>query len=116
MSEAAREYTIQALHHLLTILETFLEPDRGVQGISEIGEALGLNKSRVFRILNTLEQNHFVQRDAETKQYRLGVALMFFGGTARQRLAVVQVASAILDALAETRYGNWASAQLRDSG
>ena len=101
MAEATRDYTIQALHHALTVLETFLEPEKGVQGISEISEALGLNKSRVFRILNTLEQHHFVQRNPETKQYRLGVALMVFGETARQRLEVVQVATPVLDALAE---------------
>jgi IclR family KDG regulon transcriptional repressor len=99
MSEAARDYTIQALHHALTVLETFLEPDKGVQGISEIGEALGLDKSRVFRILKTLEQHHSVQRDPETKQYRMGVALMLFSETARQRLAVVQVAPPVLDTL-----------------
>ena len=101
MAEPARDYTIQALHHALTVLETFLEPDRMVQGISEISDALDLNKSRVFRILNTLEQHHFVQRDPETKQYRLGLALMAFGETARQRLEVVQVAAPVLDALAE---------------
>ncbi len=101
MAEAARDYTIQALHHALAVLETFLEPDKVVQGISEISEALDLNKSRVFRILNTLEQHHFVQRDPETKRYRLGVALMVFGETARQRLEVVQVATPVLDALAE---------------
>jgi IclR family KDG regulon transcriptional repressor len=101
MAEAARDYTIQALHHALNVLETFLDPDKGVQGISEIGDALDLNKSRVFRILNTLEQHHFVQRDPETRQYRLGVALMAFGETARRRLEVIQVATPVLDALAE---------------
>jgi hypothetical protein len=29
MSEAARDYTIQALHHALNVLETVLEPDKG---------------------------------------------------------------------------------------
>lgn len=101
MAEAVRDYTIQALHHALTVLETFLESGKERQGISEISEGLGLNKSRVFRILNTLEQHHFVQRDPETKQYRLGVALMAFGEAARSRLEVVQVATPILDALAE---------------
>jgi DNA-binding IclR family transcriptional regulator len=68
MSEAAHDHTIQALHHTLTVLETFLKPDKGGQGSSDLADALGPNKSRVFRILNTLGQHHFVQRDAETKQ------------------------------------------------
>jgi IclR family KDG regulon transcriptional repressor len=101
MTDTARDYTIQALHHALNVLETFLEQGNAVQGISGISDGLGLNKSRVFRILNTFEQHHFVQRDPETKQYRLGVALMAFGEAARRRLEVVRVASPILDDLAE---------------
>ena len=106
MAEAARDYTIQALHHALNVLETFLEPDRGVQGISEISEALDLNKSRVFRIPNTLEQHHFVQRNPETKRHRLGVVLMLFGETVRQRLAVVQVAPSVRNR--DCRVPGWA--------
>ena len=106
MSEAARDDIIQALHHVLTILEPFLEPVKGVEGISEIGEALGLNKSRVFRIPNTLEQHHFVQRNPETKRHRLGVVLMLFGETVRQRLAVVQVAPSVRNR--DCRVPGWA--------
>ena len=97
----SRDYTIQALHHALNVLETFLESGRAVQGVSEIGHHLGLNKSRVFRILNTLEQHHFVEREPDTRQYRLGLALMAFGEAVRRRLEIVQVASPILDELAE---------------
>lgn len=55
MVDADRDYTIQALHHALAVPEAFLEPDKGGQVTSEIGEALGLNRNRVFRILSTLE-------------------------------------------------------------
>lgn len=101
MTETSRDYTIQALHHGLSVLETFLEADRAVQGISEISKALGLNKSRVFRIVNTLEQHGFVERVTSTKQYQLGVALMAFGEVVRERLEVIEVAAPILDRLAE---------------
>ncbi|NOZ27074.1 MAG: IclR family transcriptional regulator [Chloroflexi bacterium] len=101
MTMAQRDYTIQALHHALVVLDTFLEADRPTQGISEISEKLGLNKSRVFRILNTLEQHGFVERDPETKRYRLGVRLITFGEAVRRHLDVVQAADPILDELAE---------------
>jgi IclR family KDG regulon transcriptional repressor len=101
MAQRSRDYTIQALHHALTVLETFLEPGNAVQGVSEIAERLAMNKSRVFRILTTFERHRFVQRDPETKQYRLGVALMVFGEAVRRRLEVIQVAGPILDELAE---------------
>ena len=101
MTETSRDYTIQALHHGLSVLETFLEAGSATQGVSEISRKLDLNKSRVFRILNTLEQHRFVERNATTKQYRLGVSLMVFGEAVRRELEVVQVAAPILDELAE---------------
>ena len=101
MTIGDRDYTIQALGHALHVLESFLETDRAVQGVSGISESLGLNKSRVFRILNTLEQHRFVEQDPNTKQYRLGLRLMAFGDTVRRRLDIVMVAGSILDDLAE---------------
>jgi len=98
---ANRDYTIQSLHHALKILETFLEPGRVNQGVTQISDSLGLNKSRVFRILNTLKQHGLVQQDPDTKQYRLGLRLMTFGATASRQLSIVEVANPILDSLAE---------------
>ncbi|HEY65165.1 MAG TPA: IclR family transcriptional regulator [Caldilineae bacterium] len=101
MAETRRDYTIQALHHALEVLEAFLETDKPTLGVSEISEKLGLNKSRVFRILNTLERHGFVEQDSETKQYRLGIRLMAFGAAVRRQLNIVQAADPILDELAE---------------
>jgi len=55
LTSTDRNYTIQSVHHTLQVLETFLDVDGAAQRITEIGERLGMNKSRVFRILNTLE-------------------------------------------------------------
>lgn len=96
-----RDYTIQSLHHALKVLETFLEPGRIHQGVTDISDSLGLNKSRVFRILNTLKQHGLVQQDPGTKQYRLGLQLMTFGAAASGQLGIVEIADPILDRLAE---------------
>jgi IclR family KDG regulon transcriptional repressor len=101
MNDSGRDYTIQSLHHALLVLESFLETEKDVQGISRIGHELGLNKSRVFRILNTLERQGFVEQDSETKQYRLGLRFLAFGDAVQRRLEIVQVAAPFLDELAE---------------
>jgi DNA-binding IclR family transcriptional regulator len=100
MSDIDRNYTIQSLHHALLVLESFLEPTRAVQGVSGISNKLGLNKSRVFRILTTLEQRGFVEQDPDSKQYRLGLRLLTFGAVVQSRFEIAQVATPFVDELA----------------
>lgn len=100
MNDANRDYTIQALYHALLVVESFLEQDRAVQGISGISHDLGLNKSRVFRILATLEKRGFVDQDPDSKQYRLGLRFLTLGAAVQARLEVVQVAAPLIDELA----------------
>jgi IclR family KDG regulon transcriptional repressor len=100
MNETNRDYTIQALYHALLVVESFLEPGRAVQGISQIADELGLNKSRVFRILTTLERRGFVEQDPESKQYRLGLRFLSVGAAVQDRLEIVQIAAPLIDELA----------------
>ena len=100
LTSTDRNYTIQSVHHTLQVLETFLDVDGAAQRITEIGERLGMNKSRVFRILNTLEQHGFIDQDPNTRQYRLGLRLMSLGEAVRRQLGIVQMADPVLDELA----------------
>ncbi|MFZ5918449.1 MAG: IclR family transcriptional regulator [Chloroflexota bacterium] len=101
MAETCRDYTIQALHHALKVLETFLDANTNEQGVTEISAALGLNKSRVFRILSTLEQHGFVEQNLDSKRYRLGLRLLAYSEAVHRRLNVVHTADPVLDQLAE---------------
>jgi DNA-binding IclR family transcriptional regulator len=100
MNDTNRDYTIQALYHALLVVESFLEPDRAVQGISRISDDLGLNKSRVFRILTTLEKRGFVEQDPDSKQYQLGLRFLSLGAAVQDRLEIIQIAAPLIDELA----------------
>ena len=71
------------------------------QGVTEIAEKVGLHKSSVSRILATLEQERVVQRDAETRRYRLGLGLIAVAGPLLAELDVRRVALEDLTELAE---------------
>jgi len=63
--------TIDALASGLSVLEAF-SPARPEWGLTELSENLGMYKSRMHRILDTLAEAGFVERDAQTLKYRLG--------------------------------------------
>jgi IclR family acetate operon transcriptional repressor len=44
--------------------------------MTQIAEQIGIHKSTVHRLLATLENKRFVQRDPETGMYRLGIRLL----------------------------------------
>jgi DNA-binding IclR family transcriptional regulator len=71
------------------------------QGVTEIAEKVGLHKSSVSRILATLEQERVVQRDEETRRYRLGLGLIAVAGPLLAELDVRRVALEDLTELAE---------------
>lgn len=96
-----RDYSISVLDCALRALEELLVADGQGLGLSVIAVRLGLNKSRAFRILATLEQQGFVIQDTETKNYRLGLKLLQFGEAVRQSLHLSRVAAPLLDQLAE---------------
>jgi DNA-binding IclR family transcriptional regulator len=56
----------------------------GQQGatIASIGDALGLKQQTAHRIVTALERHGLIDRERETKRYRLGLALFAMGATA----------------------------------
>ncbi len=61
-------------------------------GVSDLSRSLNLNKSTVFDILNTLTYHNLLERDDDTKKYRLGPALFHLGNLVVERLSVRDVA------------------------
>jgi IclR family transcriptional regulator, KDG regulon repressor len=68
----------QSIDRALAILETFwaLQPEAGVQ---EIAAKLNLTPSTVSRLLATLESRGYVQQDARTGRFRLGLSTLELG-------------------------------------
>lgn len=72
----------QLLDRAVGILGHLGEVGRGGARVSEIADVFGLNISTTHRIIASLERHRFVERDPETKRYRLGLALFALGAKA----------------------------------
>lgn len=53
-------------------------------GVTEIAQALKLNKSTTYRLLSAMEQFDFIDQDPGSEKYRLGLKLFELGNTAVQ--------------------------------
>jgi DNA-binding IclR family transcriptional regulator len=95
----ARRYRIQALDRAASILNCFEvgEPELNVR---DIAERTGLHKSTAHRILMALQHNRFVEQDALSGRYHLGLQLVKLGEHAVQRLDVRLIARPFLEELA----------------
>lgn len=84
----------------IAVLRTF-STDEPLLGVTEIANRVGLHKSTVSRILATFEQEHLVERDPETRRFRLGLGLIAVAGPLLAELEERRVAYPVLRELAE---------------
>ena len=96
------QYTIEVLDVALDVLERLVTTEGRSFRPSEIARQLGINRSRAFRILKTLERRNYVAFDPETKSYRLGFKCLQIGERVREQLDLRRVAEPFLRELAET--------------
>ncbi|MGL4791284.1 MAG: IclR family transcriptional regulator, partial [Anaerotignaceae bacterium] len=75
---------IQSVARAMDILEHF--NDKKDMGISEISACMGLSKSTVYGLVNTLVTYGYLEQDMETKKYKLGMKLFELGCTVEKRL------------------------------
>lgn len=92
----------------------------GALGVSEDGDtvsgladATGLDRAVLYRLLDTLAAEGYVTRDAETRRYRLGLAVLELGVRASHGLEVRRLAGSALRALVEET-GETACLAVRD--
>jgi IclR family transcriptional regulator, acetate operon repressor len=76
--------------------------DQPLQGVTEIAVRVGLHKSSVSRILATLEKEQVVERDPQSRKYRLGLGLLSIAGSLLADLDVRRAALPVLRELSET--------------
>ena len=61
---------LSTVDRAMRVIEFLSDTEEGLS-ISELARRLGINKSIVFRILNTLESLRYLYQDKETQRYRL---------------------------------------------
>ena len=79
---------------LLDVIAASLEPP----SLKALSAETGLHASTAFRVLGSLIEHEFVERD-EIGRYRLGVRLLQLGRRVRQQLDLQREAKAVMEAL-----------------
>ena len=100
MQTAAKPNDYHSVQKALQILLAFV-PHNTNLGTTEISTRLGLHKSTVSRLLNVLASYDFLQRDAKTRKFRLGVSAAKISTAIKQSLSeqLIGIAQPHLDDL-----------------
>lgn len=96
----ANPYMLESVVRVMNVLEAFTA-ERPELRLTDLSEALGMPKPQVLRIASTLEQGGFLERDPDTKRYRLGIRLLTLGMLVQRTLSLRDVAQPWVDQLAD---------------
>jgi IclR family pca regulon transcriptional regulator len=72
-------YSVHSLELGLRILESFDRDAIDEMSLSEIARRIGVSRSSAFRLVHTLQRLGYLDREDETKNYRLGARVMSLG-------------------------------------
>lgn len=91
---------IQSLARGLAILDLFAQADHSLS-ITEIAQALSIDKSSASRMVRTLVNHDYVQPDGQTRRYRLGKRLHQIGWQLVNRMPLREKAHPYLEQLVQ---------------
>jgi len=77
----------------------FLSTRKSV-GVTELADALDINKSTAFRILNTFLKANMVEKNSETLKYKLGPAILQLSEQYYKNFSIIAVAKPLMEQLA----------------
>ena len=97
-AEKSAIHNVRAVTRALTVLKSFT--GKSGQTLAEVTVATGLDKGTTRRLLLTLMDNGFVMQDAQTQQYRLGLAIRELASDVTGDFDLRSVALPILNELA----------------
>lgn len=98
MDADEKRYEVPGLTRGLRILGEFSH-DEPKLGAPELAARLGVPKTTVFRLLQTLEREGFVERVDDSRFYRLGVAVLRLGFEYLSSLSLVELGRPLLERL-----------------
>lgn len=99
-TSTAEARTASVVSHAVSVLRCF-SVDEPLQGVTEIAGRVGLHKSTVSRLLATLEQENLVERDPQSRRFRLGLGLISVTGPLLADLDERRAAYPLLQELTE---------------
>ncbi|MGE5482650.1 MAG: IclR family transcriptional regulator [Bacteroidota bacterium] len=95
------DYHVRAISRALTIFDTFLDVRGRALGVGEIAVKIGLPKATVHRMLITLVDGGYLERDLHTEKYRLGLRLFQLGYLVQSRAELRMEARPYLERLGQ---------------
>lgn len=96
----AGRYHLECVDRVMKTLNAFSSETPELR-LTDLSARLDLPKSQVLRIASTLESGGYLDRDPETKRYRLGLGLFRLGMTVRERLDLRRIARPVIQSLAD---------------
>ena len=98
---------IQSVESAFAILESFQQSDDGERSVKEISEALGLNKSTAFGLINTLTDLGYLQQNEKNQKYYLGLKLLNFSNIIKVQNRIIRIVHPYLEQVSR-KYGETA--------
>lgn len=92
--------TLKTLDSALEIL-TYFTKNNGAWGVRELAKEMGRSHSVIHRMLVTFEKHGFLQKDAETQKYELGLKFFEYGLLIQEKLKFKDMIMPYLDNIAE---------------
>ncbi|MDR1730590.1 MAG: IclR family transcriptional regulator [Synergistaceae bacterium] len=89
---------MDSVQRIVTLIETLMETEDDM-GIRDIARRVGIPKSTVQRLLNSLEEEGWVAQDAKTQRYRIALRFLVFAETWRLKLELTRRARGVMDEL-----------------
>jgi DNA-binding IclR family transcriptional regulator len=98
--EMQSPYFLESVDRVMRLLDAFTAESPELR-LTDLSERLDLPKSQVLRIASTLESGNYLERDPESKRYRLGVRLFTLGMVMQQSLSLKRVAQPAVQDIAD---------------
>jgi len=86
------EYKVQAVDRALDVLDCFSFQTRSLS-LAEVAGKTGLNKTTAKRLMSNLSRRGYLQQDADSKSYHLGMRLFELGGIVFASFSLRQAAA-----------------------
>ena len=95
---AEKNNTVQSLERAIMLLEELARHQDGC-GITYLSSLTGLHKSTVHRILNTLAVKGYIEKNAETEKYSLGMKFLYLSSAILDQMDIRKIAKPLLEEL-----------------
>ena len=96
--------TIQSVERAFSILEYLQQCGGGERSVKEIADALELNKSTAFGLINTLTTLGYLQQNADNQKYVLSLKLLSFSNTIKVQNSIIRTVHPYLEQIS-LKYG-----------